>query len=32
MVQRNKIFAFLVGLWVSAAAQAAGQAYALPDL
>ncbi|MCG2576124.1 TolC family protein [Dechloromonas sp. XY25] len=32
MVQRNKILALLVGVWVSAAVHAAGQEYALPEL
>lgn len=32
MVHRNKIFALLIGVWVSVAADAAGQEYALPEL
>ncbi len=32
MVHRNKIFALLIGVWVSVAAEAAGQEYALAEL
>ena len=32
MVQRNKILAFLISLCVAAGVEAAGQAYALPEL